>query len=64
MLNAKNLTEEYREAFLNPYAAARAGFVDDVIEPRETRQRIIASLHALKDKAVNMPARKHGNIPL
>lgn len=58
------LTEEYREAFLNPYAAARAGFVDDVIEPRETRQRIIASLHAIKDKAVNMPARKHGNIPL
>ena len=60
----EKLTEEYREAFLNPYAAARAGFVDDVIEPRETRQRIIASLHALKDKAVNMPARKHGNIPL
>lgn len=60
----EKLTEEYREAFLNPYAAARAGFVDDVIEPRETRQRIIASLHALKDKAVNLPARKHGNIPL
>jgi propionyl-CoA carboxylase beta chain len=58
------LTEEYREAFLNPYAAARAGFIDDVIEPRETRQRIIASLHAIKDKAINLPARKHGNIPL
>jgi propionyl-CoA carboxylase beta chain len=60
----ERLTEEFREAFLNPYAAARAGYVDDVIEPRETRQRIILALHAIKDKAVSLPARKHGNIPL
>lgn len=58
------LTEEYRETFLNPYAAARAGYVDDVIEPRETRQRIISSLRAIKDKSVSTPPRKHGNIPL
>ena len=57
-------TEQYRETFLNPYAAAKAGYVDDVIEPRETRQYIIKALHALKDKAVSLPARKHGNIPL
>ncbi len=60
----EKLTEEYREAFLNPYAAARAGFVDDVIEPRETRQRIIMALRATQDKAITLPARKHGNIPL
>jgi len=60
----ERLTEEYRQTFLNPYAAARAGYVDDVIEPRETRQRIILALHAIKDKAVSLPARKHGNIPL
>ncbi len=58
------ITEEYRQTFLNPYAAARAGYVDDVIEPRETRQRIILALNALRDKAVSLPARKHGNIPL
>jgi propionyl-CoA carboxylase beta chain len=60
----ERLTEEYRQTFLNPYAAAKAGYVDDVIEPRETRQRIILGLHALRDKAVSLPARKHGNIPL
>ena len=57
-------TEQYRQTFLNPYAAAKAGYVDDVIEPRETRQYIIKALHAIKDKAVSLPARKHGNIPL
>lgn len=60
----ERLTEEYRQTFLNPYAAARAGYVDDVIEPRETRQRIIQALNAILDKAVSLPARKHGNIPL
>ena len=60
----EKLTQEYREAFLNPYAAARAGFVDDVIEPKETRKYIIQSLRAIRDKAITLPARKHGNIPL
>jgi len=58
------VVEEFRKKFLNPYAAASDGFVDDVIEPRETRMRVIAALVALRDKAASNPARKHGNIPL
>jgi propionyl-CoA carboxylase beta chain len=58
------LVNEYREQFNNPYYAARAGYVDDIIEPRETRPKIIASLAALRDKFSSAPARKHGNIPV
>lgn len=58
------VVEEFRKKFLNPYAAASDGFVDDVIEPRETRGRIIATLTALREKSASTPARKHGNIPL
>jgi propionyl-CoA carboxylase beta chain len=58
------VVEEFRKKFLNPYAAASDGFVDDVIEPRETRMRVIATLAALRDKTASTPARKHGNIPL
>lgn len=58
------LTDEYRKQFLTPYAAATAGYVDDVIEPRETRSRIINALAALRDKfSPNLP-RKHGNMPV
>ncbi|MDD5468150.1 MAG: acyl-CoA carboxylase subunit beta [Anaerolineales bacterium] len=60
----KKLVEEYRYQFNNPYYAARAGYVDDIIEPRETRPKIIASLAALRDKFASAPARKHGNIPV
>lgn len=60
----KRLVEEYREKFNNPYYSAKAGYVDDIIEPRETRPKIIASLAALRDKYSPSPARKHGNIPL
>lgn len=60
----KRLVEEYREQFNNPYYAARAGYVDDIIEPRETRPKIIASLAALRDKFTTAPPRKHGNIPV
>jgi propionyl-CoA carboxylase beta chain len=60
----KRLVEEYRERFNNPYYSAQAGYVDDVIEPRETRPKIIASLAALRDKYSSAPPRKHGNIPL
>ena len=56
-------TEEYRKKYLTPYAAAAAGFVDDVIEPRETRVKIIAALAALRQKAVMPPSRRHGNMP-
>lgn len=57
------LVNDYREQFNNPYYAARAGYVDDIIEPRETRPKIIASLAALRDKFTSAPPRKHGNIP-
>jgi acetyl-CoA carboxylase carboxyltransferase component len=60
----KRLTDDYRERFNNPYFAARAGYVDDIIEPRETRPKIIASLAALRDKQAFAPPRKHGNIPV
>ena len=60
----KRLVDDYREQFNNPYYAARAGYVDDIIEPRETRPKIIASLAALRDKYSSAPPRKHGNIPV
>ena len=60
----ERIVEEYRTKFLNPYAAAADGFIDDVIEPRETRVRIIAALAALRDKSISTPARKHGNMPV
>ncbi len=56
--------EEFRERFANPFVAAEHGFVDDVIEPRETRPRIISALHMLENKVDTMPRKKHGNIPL
>jgi acetyl-CoA carboxylase carboxyltransferase component len=58
------LAEDYRERFNNPYHAASAGYVDDIIEPRETRAKLIASLAALRDKYSPAPPRKHGNIPV
>jgi acetyl-CoA carboxylase carboxyltransferase component len=60
----KQLVNEYRHQFNNPYYAAQAGYVDDIIEPRETRPKIIASLAALRDKYSSAPPRKHGNIPV
>jgi propionyl-CoA carboxylase beta chain len=60
----KKLATEYREKFNNPYYAASTGYVDDVIEPRESRPKIIASLSALRDKYAPAPPRKHGNIPV
>jgi acetyl-CoA/propionyl-CoA carboxylase carboxyl transferase subunit len=58
------LIDEYRRKFSTPYAAAERGFIDDVIEPAETRRRIIQSLRMLSTKRESVPARKHGNIPL
>jgi propionyl-CoA carboxylase beta chain len=54
----------YEEAFNSPMAAARHGFIDDVILPRQTRQRLCAELALLQDKAAPRPHRKHGNLPL
>ncbi|WP_163102839.1 acyl-CoA carboxylase subunit beta [Peribacillus alkalitolerans] len=56
--------EEYREKFANPYVAASQGMVDDVIDPRETRIKIIQSLEMLRNKKESRPYKKHGNIPL
>lgn len=56
--------EEYREKFANPYVAAARGMVDDVIDPRETRIKIIQALEMLRNKTELRPNKKHGNIPL
>ncbi|MCZ2121187.1 MAG: acyl-CoA carboxylase subunit beta [Anaerolineales bacterium] len=60
----QKLAAEYRQKFNNPYYAASTGYVDDIIEPRESRPKIIASLSALRDKYAPAPPRKHGNIPV
>jgi propionyl-CoA carboxylase beta chain len=56
--------EEFRKAFANPWIAAQRGFVDEVIQPRHTRARLIAALEMLSTKVDKNPPRKHGNIPL
>jgi acetyl-CoA carboxylase carboxyltransferase component len=56
--------DEYKDKFANPYKAAEYGYIDDIIEPRNTRFRIIRALQALATKKDVMPARKHTNIPL
>jgi acetyl-CoA carboxylase carboxyltransferase component len=58
------LVAEYREKFANPYIAASRGYIDDVIEPRETRQRLINALEMLSNKRDSNPPKKHGCIPL
>jgi propionyl-CoA carboxylase beta chain len=58
------LIDEYREKFANPYIAAERGFIDEVIEPRITRPRLITALNALENKRDKNPSKKHGNIPL
>jgi acetyl-CoA/propionyl-CoA carboxylase carboxyl transferase subunit len=60
----QELIMEYEQKFANPYIAADRGYVDDVIEPAETRVRLIQALRMLANKREAVPARKHGNIPL
>jgi len=60
----KELVTEYRDRFANPYIAARMGYLDDVIEPSETRPRVIDAFSVLRTKRESRPAKKHGNIPL
>lgn len=60
----QELIDEYREEFANPYTAADRGFVDDVLEPTETRPRLIDDLEMLASKRDELPDKKHGNIPL
>jgi acetyl-CoA carboxylase carboxyltransferase component len=58
------LVEEYVERYTNPYIAAERGYIDDVIDPAETRVKLIASLEVLRSKREELPKRKHGNVPL
>lgn len=60
----KEKEDEYRKLFANPYQAAKYGYIDDVIEPRNTRFRVIRALQMLATKKVSNPPKKHGNIPL
>ncbi len=60
----ERLIDEYDETFSNPYVAAERGLVDDVIEARETRPRLVRALAMLRNKRESMPPKKHGNIPL
>jgi acetyl-CoA carboxylase carboxyltransferase component len=60
----KELADDYREQFAHPYIAASRGFVDDVIEPSETRARLINALQVFGNKRDDNPPKKHGNIPL
>ncbi len=58
------LTQQYRQELANPFVAASRGYLDDILQPAETRQRLIAGLDSLREKRQPAPARKHGNIPL
>jgi propionyl-CoA carboxylase beta subunit len=58
------LVEEYTERFANPYQAAERGYVDDVIDPADTRVKLVAGLELLRSKREELPQRKHGNVPL
>ena len=60
----ERLVDDYNETFANPYRAAALGYLDDVIQPNETRIVLIKALGALLEKEEIRPARKHGNIPL
>jgi propionyl-CoA carboxylase beta chain len=60
----ERLTQEYRERFANPYVASGKGYLDDVIDPSETRPRLIRALDILQNKRDTLPPKKHGNIPL
>ena len=60
----QELVADYRDQFANPYVAANRGYIDDVIDPRDTRARVIDALEMLANKVDDMPAKKHGNIPL
>lgn len=60
----KELAMKYREEVANPYIADEKGYIDEVIDPSETRNKLIRAFEALENKHINVPSRKHGNIPL
>ena len=55
---------EYQETFANPYRAAQRGFIDEVIDPKDTRRKLIKAFAMLENKVDKLPRKKHGNIPL
>jgi acetyl-CoA carboxylase carboxyltransferase component len=61
---AEEKKKEYNDLFCNPYKAASYGYIDDVIEPRNTRFRVIRALEQLSTKKLSNPAKKHDNLPL
>jgi propionyl-CoA carboxylase beta chain len=63
-LEAKRRADEFRDKFASPYVAAERGFVDEIIEPRYTRPKLIRALELLESKRDRNPPKKHGNIPL
>ena len=60
----ENLTQEYSKTFANPFSASKRGYIDDVIMPHDTRRRVARALTMLKNKSLDNPRKKHGNIPL
>ena len=63
-LRRAELVEDYTQRLANPYLAAERGYVDDVIEPSQTRRKLIAGMRLLESKREEIPERKHGNVPL
>jgi acetyl-CoA carboxylase carboxyltransferase component len=63
-VRSKELVDDYVDKFANPYFAAERGYIDDIIEPQQTRPRLISALKALEGKRAVRPQRKHGSIPL
>jgi propionyl-CoA carboxylase beta chain len=63
-LERRRLVDEYNETYANPFIAAGLGYLDDVIEPADTRRHLVAALHSLRNKKQTLPPKKHGNIPL
>jgi propionyl-CoA carboxylase beta chain len=60
----KKAVQEYREKFANPYKAASLGYIDEIINPRDTRKKIVDALDMTHNKRKSNPPKKHGNIPL
>jgi propionyl-CoA carboxylase beta chain len=58
------LVNDYRDQFANPYVAANRGYIDDVIDPAQTRPELVKALRMLESKVDTLPPKKHGNIPL
>ena len=60
----EELINDYRDKLEHPYIAAAKGYIDDIIEPKDTRSKIIKALNLLENKSESLPPKKHGNIPL